>query len=88
MQIDPVEIIRQFYDPDSKLFAILMAHSTQVAHKSLEIAKGVAHMNPNMDFIEKAAMLHDIGIFKTSSPKIGCAGNTPMCVTDTLDVNF
>lgn len=77
MKIDPVEIIRQFYDPDSTLFAILVEHSTKVAAKSLEIAKGVAHLNPDMDFIEKAAMLHDIGIFKTSSPKIGCAGKYP-----------
>jgi len=77
MPINPVEIIRQFYDPDSALFAMLVEHSRQVAAKSLEIAKGVAHLNPDMDFIEKAAMLHDIGIFKTSSPKIGCAGKYP-----------
>jgi len=77
MSIDPVEIIRQFYDPDSELFAVLVEHSTKVVAKSLAIAKGVAHLNPDMDFIEKAAMLHDIGIFKTSSPKIGCAGKYP-----------
>ncbi|WP_020586161.1 HD domain-containing protein [Desulfobacter curvatus] len=77
MPIDPVEIISQFYDPDSKLFTLLVEHSRKVAAKSLEIAKGVAHLNPDMDFIENAAMLHDIGIFKTSSPKIGCAGKYP-----------
>ena len=77
MKIDPVEIIRQFYDPDSKLFAILVAHSRQVAAKSLGIAKGVAHLNPDMGFIEKAAMLHDIGIFRTRSPKIDCGGKYP-----------
>ena len=77
MPIDPVEIIRQFYDPDSTLFALLVEHSRQVAAKSLEIAKGVAHLNPDMDFIEKAAMLHDIGIFKTCAPAIGCQGEKP-----------
>ena len=77
MKIDPMEIIRQFYAPDSELFAVLVEHSRLVAAKSLEIAKGVAHMNPDMDFIEKASMLHDIGIFKTSSPKIGCNGQYP-----------
>ncbi len=77
MALDPVEIIRQFYDPDSELFAILVDHSRQVADKSLEIAQGVAHLNPDMAFIEKAAMLHDIGIFKTSSPAIGCIGSYP-----------
>lgn len=77
MIIDPVKIIRQFYDPDSALFALLVEHSRKVAAKSLEIAQGVAHLNPDMMFIEKAAMLHDIGIFKTSSPKIGCVGTYP-----------
>jgi len=77
MPIDPVEIISRFYDPDTKLFAILVAHSRKVAAKSLEIARGVAHLKPDTDFIEKAAMLHDIGIFKTSSPKIGCTGKYP-----------
>ena len=77
MPIDPVEIISQFYDPNSALFELLVEHSTKVAAKSLEIAKGVAHLNPDLDFIEKAAMLHDIGIFKTSSPKIGCVGTYP-----------
>ena len=77
MKIDPLEIISRFYEPESTLFAILVEHSTKVADKSLEIARGVANLNPDMDFIKKAAMLHDIGIFKTSSPKIGCAGEHP-----------
>lgn len=77
MQIDPVEIISRFYDPDAMLFALLVEHSRKVAEKSLQIAQGVAHLNPDMAFIEKAAMLHDIGIFKTSSPKIGCVGKYP-----------
>lgn len=72
-----MEIIRQFYDPDSTLFALLVEHSRKVAAKSLEIANRVAHLNPDLVFIEKAAMLHDIGIFKTSSPKIGCVGKYP-----------
>lgn len=77
MKIDPVKIIGRFYDPGSPLFNILVEHSRLVAAKSLEIAQGVAHLNPDMDFIEKAAMLHDIGIFKTSAPKIGCTGKYP-----------
>ncbi|NDY71369.1 phosphohydrolase [Desulfobacter hydrogenophilus] len=77
MPIDPFKIISQFYDSDSELFAVLVEHSTKVAAKSLEIAKGLAHLHLDMDFIEKAAMLHDIGIFKTRSQEIGCAGKYP-----------
>ena len=76
-KIDPIAVIKKFYDPETELFAILVDHSQKVAAKSLEIAKGVSRLNPDLEFIETAAMLHDIGIFKTSSPTIGCTGTYP-----------
>jgi uncharacterized protein len=40
----------------------------------------VSHLNPNLDYIAKAAMLHDIGILHTNSPELGCRGKHPyMC---------
>lgn len=76
--MDPILIIREFYQPGSDLYNVLVEHSRQVAQKSLEIAKGLpAHLSPDLDFIEKAAMLHDIGIFKTHAPAIGCKGTLP-----------
>jgi uncharacterized protein len=48
-----------------------------VTEKALEIARRVEHLNPDLSFIREAAMLHDIGIFLTRAPKIGCYGKSP-----------
>jgi uncharacterized protein len=71
---DPLSVIRKFYDADSKAYYFLVHHSRLVAGKARELAQQVPHLNPDMKFIEEAAMLHDIGIFFTNAPKIGCYG--------------
>ncbi|MFO7913822.1 MAG: HDIG domain-containing protein [Desulfotignum sp.] len=75
--MDPLQVIGKFYPPGSDTHTILVNHSRQVAKKSLEIARNLPHLNLDLDFIEKAAMLHDIGIFLTASPAIGCTGDAP-----------
>lgn len=76
--MDPVDIIGEFYHRNSPLFTLLANHSRQVADKALEIASGLLpHLSPDLQFIETAAMLHDIGIIKTRSPAIGCTGDRP-----------
>jgi uncharacterized protein len=75
--MDPVAVIDQFYPPGSDTRDILVGHSRQVAQKSLEIARNLADPGLDLLFIENAAMLHDIGIFLTASPEIGCTGEAP-----------
>ncbi|HIE12867.1 MAG TPA: HD domain-containing protein [Desulfotomaculum sp.] len=75
--VDPLAIISKYYDPESELHGILVTHSRMVAKKALEAARAVEHLNPDLRFIEEAAMLHDIGIFRVSFPKIGCRGSSP-----------
>lgn len=72
--IDPVRIIEKYYEPDSKAYYFLLHHVRVVAKKALEIAMRVNHLNPDMDFIREASILHDIGIFLTNAPQIGCFG--------------
>ena len=70
------DILLKYYSPDSELFHTLWIHSCQVAEKALEIAarfKGEV----DEDFIYDAAILHDIGIFKTNAPDIYCTGTEP-----------
>ena len=74
---DPVDIIRKFYDEKSKTFDILVQHGICVAEKALSTAKKAVHLNLNLRFIEEAAMLHDIGIFLTHTPELGCNGKYP-----------
>ncbi len=75
--MDINKIITRYYKPGSRAYNILVAHSNMVADKSVEIAAKVPHLNPDIDFIREAAMLHDIGIFKTKAPDIGCNGKYP-----------
>lgn len=72
--MQPLEIIKKYYVVGSRSYSILVEHSKMVAEKSLEIARRLEHWNPDMVFIEEAAMLHDIGIFMTHAPHIGCHG--------------
>ena len=75
--MNPLDIIAEYYDPASKAFEILMRHGRQVAHKALSIAQNNAALQPDKDFLENAAMLHDIGIFMTNSPGVGGQGRHP-----------
>jgi uncharacterized protein len=75
--MDAIEIIRKYYEPGSPAYEILVEHSDAVAQKAFAIARRLIHMKPDMIFIEEAAMLHDIGIFVTDQPGIGCYGDKP-----------
>jgi uncharacterized protein len=75
--MNPIDIIAEYYDPSSKAFKILVRHGKQVAQKALTCAEKVAALQPDKDFLEKAAMLHDIGILMTNSPGFGCHGRHP-----------
>lgn len=75
MQMDPVKIIEEYYRPESRAYHFLIHHSRMVAEKALKITQRVIHLKPDPDFIHEAAMLHDIGIFFTNEPAIGCHGD-------------
>ncbi len=75
--MDPLTIIERFYTPGTKLYQVLVEHSRIVTEKSLEIAHNMTHLKPDLEFIKNAAMLHDIGIYLTLAPSIGCKGKKP-----------
>lgn len=75
--MNPIDILAKFYDRDSKAFEILVDHGQQVAHKALRAAGKVAHLQPDLEFLNNAAMLHDIGILHTDSPGFDCHGKYP-----------
>jgi len=72
--MDPIEIIAEFYQPGTRTYNILVQHGKQVADKAVSASKNVPHLNPDLKFIREAAMLHDIGIFLTHTPELGCTG--------------
>ena len=73
--MDALRIIKRYYPVDSKAFEVLLTHSKLVARKAREIARRVPELHPDLEFIEQAAMLHDIGIFLTCAPRLGCDGD-------------
>lgn len=76
-KINPLKIIAQVCERDSRAYHMLMAHGKLVAKKAAAVAERVAHLNPDLRFIEEAALLHDIGMIFTHSPKLGCHGEHP-----------
>lgn len=75
--IDWNEIIDKYYGEDAELRDILTIHSRSVARKALQIAVSHPELDIDRDFVEEAAMLHDIGIVKTDAPGIKCYGTEP-----------
>ena len=72
--MNPIDIITEFYHPGSRAYNVLIQHGKQVADKAVNVASKVPHLNPDLNFIREAAMLHDIGIFLTDTPEFGCTG--------------
>ena len=73
----PIDVIKKYYQEGTELYRILLEHSFSVADKSLSIAQMHPELNLDIAFIYEAAMLHDIGIFKTNAADICCCGEFP-----------
>ena len=59
--MDPLLLIDKYYPEDNELKHILLKHSRSVADKALAMARKHPELNLDLQFIEEAAMLHDIG---------------------------
>ncbi len=75
--MDPLEIISKYYKPRSKAYKILVTHCNLVTEKALKIAQKHKELLSDVAFIGEAAMLHDIGIFRTNAPNLFCFGEYP-----------
>ena len=71
------EIIDKFYPCDHELKRIFLVHAKKVASLSLEFASRHPELGLDLEFVEEAAMLHDIGIFLCDAPRIYCFGEKP-----------
>ncbi len=75
--MDPLKIIDKYYPEENELKHILLVHSKDVANKALDMARKHPELGLDLNFIEEAAMLHDIGIFLTDASGICCFGSHP-----------
>lgn len=77
MKIDPYSIIEKHYKGQQKAREILLKHSEAVAGKAMRISLARGLPPEDIGFIKEAALLHDIGMYLTDAPAIGCFGNKP-----------
>ncbi len=70
------DIIRKYYAENPQAWTILLSHSRQVTRRALKIARFLQKTREvDLQFIAEAAMLHDIGMFKTAAPALHCHGD-------------
>lgn len=72
LNVQTNQIIDNLYGENEPLRRILITHSKAVAEKALSLSADC-----NRDFVETAAMLHDIGIIFCNAPGIECYGTEP-----------
>ncbi len=70
-------LLLEKYFPDPESLAIVGEHSRLVAAKALAVADALRDATIDRQFVEEAALLHDIGVCRTHVPSIGCAGTEP-----------
>jgi len=72
-----LDVIIRYYPQDDPLRRLLLRHSRQVADRCLAIARRHPELAADEDFLEEAAMLHDIGVGRCHAPSIYCVGSEP-----------
>lgn len=72
--MDPLAVLQRYYTPGTPLYQVLVDHSRQVTDRALAIGR---RLGADLEFIEEAGMLHDIGIFLVKAPGIHCHGDEP-----------
>ena len=72
--MDYIKLIDKYYAASPELRHVLLTHSRQVADRALAIVDRHPEWTVDREFVEEAAMLHDIGIIFCNAPKIHCVG--------------
>lgn len=75
--MDYSKIIDYYYPEDDELRRLLLVHSRAVADKAFHICRQHPELGADSDFVEAAAMIHDIGIRECNAPGIHCHGTRP-----------
>lgn len=74
--MDYQAIIDRYYPKGTRCREIYMRHAEQVATLAVDLARR-CRLGLDENQVRNAAMLHDIGIFLTDAPGIGCHGTEP-----------
>ena len=77
--LDCLSIIQRYYTPGNDDYRVLVSHSRKVADMAVALSQRLIDRGTPIDieFVEEAAMLHDIGMCRTDAPGIHCHGTEP-----------
>jgi len=75
--VDYFSIIHKYIDPHSLTYAFYIPHVASVTTKAIRLGLHMGLDAEQLRFVEEAAMLHDIGIVKVRSDRLGCHGDLP-----------
>lgn len=71
------DILLTFYPDDTPLRRLLLVHSRLVALHALSVARRHPELRLDRRLLYEGAMVHDVGIFLCSAPRIHCHGTSP-----------
>jgi uncharacterized protein len=78
--LNPLNLLKKYFVGNEKGFDLVYEHSRLVAGKALTVAIAQGVDGTLLKFVEEAALLHDIGVVGTNSPRLGCRGSaTYLC---------
>ncbi|HOP41464.1 MAG TPA: HDIG domain-containing protein [Geobacteraceae bacterium] len=75
--MNAISILKRNFGNNRDAFEIVLEHSAMVAAKAVAIARSLPDSAIDVDFVEQAAILHDIGISRIHAPRIACHGDAP-----------
>lgn len=73
--VDITSVFKKYYPDGQPLSRLVWQHSEQVACLADAIALAHPELPIERQFLHEAAMLHDIGVFRTYAPAILCTGS-------------
>src|SRR6185369_5202075 len=75
MSLDTIAILKKYLAAEA--LEVVVSHGRAVAGLSLAVGRNLALSEPELRFIEEAAILHDIGICRVRVAGIGLQGEHP-----------
>jgi uncharacterized protein len=75
--MNPYHLLEKYYAGNPTGLDIVYRHSRMVAAKALAIAQHSGCAGLDLEFIEQAALVHDIGVSRVYAPRLGCLGSAP-----------
>lgn len=75
--MDAITLLQKYFSQSQGAFSIVLEHSRMVAQKAVAIARAQRDAALDLEFIEEAALLHDIGVSLIHAPRIDCHGTAP-----------